>query len=167
MRFSAVLLATAALATPTKRQAEASLHALFTAHGKSYFGTIGDQNLLLSDQNAAVITANFGQLTHENSLKWESVEPEPGVFNFDQPDFLVDFAADNGIAVRGHTLVWHSQLPPYVEAITDAAELTAAIESHITEVMGHYKGKMIAWVCYSCLISLPSSCFLRSTASIL
>ena len=149
--FTLSLLATTALAAQTKRQAEASLHQLFTARGKEYFGNIADQQLLSDETNAAIITANFGQLTHENSLKWEAVEPEEGSFNFDEPDVLVDFATENGLAIRGHTLVWHSQLPAWVEEITDAETLTAAIENHITEVMGRYKGQMIAWV------RLPSS----------
>jgi len=130
----------------TKRQAETSLHRLFVARGKQYLGTITDQRLLLSDVNAAIITANFGQLTNENSLKWESVEPERGVFNFDEPDFVVDFAQENNIPMRGHTLVWHSQLPGYVQNITDAGELREVITEHITSVVGRYKGKMFAWV---------------------
>ncbi|KAL2104983.1 hypothetical protein VUR80DRAFT_9201 [Thermomyces stellatus] len=139
------LLATAGLASQTKRQAEASLHDLFTARGKEYFGNIADQQLLSDETNAAILAANFGQLTHENSLKWEAVEPEQGTFNFDEPDVLVNFATENGLAIRGHTLVWHSQLPAWVEEITDAETLTAVIETHITEVMGRYKGQMIAW----------------------
>lgn len=144
--FTLSLLATTALAAQTKRQAEASLHELFAARGKEYLGNIADQQLLSNETNAAIITANFGQLTHENSLKWEAVEPEEGTFNFDEPDVLVDFATENGLSIRGHTLVWHSQLPAWVENITDAETLTAAVENHITEVMGRYKGKMIAWV---------------------
>lgn len=144
--FTLSLLATTALAAQTKRQAEASIHQLITARGKEYLGNIADQQLLADETNAAIIAANFGQLTHENSLKWEAVEPEQGTFNFDEPDVLVNFATENGLAIRGHTLVWHSQLPPWVEAITDAATLTTAIENHITEVMGRYKGQMIAWV---------------------
>ncbi|SPO05172.1 related to Endo-1,4-beta-xylanase C [Cephalotrichum gorgonifer] len=139
------LLAATALATPTKRQAEASIHTLFVARGKQYLGTISDQRLLLADRNAAIIARNFGQLTPENSMKWESIAPADGVFNFDEPDFLVGFAEDNGIPVRGHTLVWHSQLPEWVANITDAAVLTEVIETHITEVMGRYKGKILAW----------------------
>ncbi|PKS12968.1 hypothetical protein jhhlp_000309 [Lomentospora prolificans] len=129
----------------TKRQADVSLHNLFVARGKQYLGTITDQRLLLADVNAAIITSNFGQLTNENSLKWESVEPERGVFNFDEPDFVLGFAEEHGIPMRGHTLVWHSQLPGYVQNITDAEELTAAITEHITAVMERYKGKMFAW----------------------
>lgn len=140
-------LATTALAAQTKRQAEASIHELFTARGKEYLGNIADQQLLSDETNAAILAANFGQLTHENSLKWEAVEPEEGTFNFDEPDVLVDFATENGLAIRGHTLVWHSQLPAWVEGITDAETLTAAMENHITEVMGRYKGQMLAWVC--------------------
>ncbi|CAI4219548.1 unnamed protein product [Parascedosporium putredinis] len=121
------------------------LHNLFVRRGKQYFGTITDQRLLLADVNAAIITSNFGQLTNENSLKWESVEPERGVFNFDEPDFVLGFAEEHNIPMRGHTLVWHSQLPGYVQNITDAAELTEVITEHVTTVVERYKGKIFAW----------------------
>lgn len=138
------ILAGTALAS-TKRQETPSLHALFTAAGKDYFGAIADTGTLQDTQNTAVIQANFGQLTHENSLKWESVEPEEGVFNFDGPDQLMTFAEENNIMVRGHTLVWHSQLPAWVEGIQDAETLTQAMQNHISEVMGRYKGQIFAW----------------------
>lgn len=154
------ILAGTALAS-TKRQETPSLHALFTAAGKDYFGAIADTGTLQDTQNTAVIQANFGQLTHENSLKWESVEPEEGVFNFDGPDQLMTFAEENNIMVRGHTLVWHSQLPAWVEGIQDAETLTQAMQNHISEVMGRYKGQIFAWVCthFSFPVSvLPSLC---------
>ena len=139
------ILAGTALAS-TKRQETPSLHALFTAAGKDYFGAIADTGTLQDAQNTAVIQANFGQLTHENSLKWESVEPEEGVFNFDGPDQLMAFAGENDILVRGHTLVWHSQLPAWVEEIQDAETLTQVMQNHISEVVGRYKGQIFAWV---------------------
>jgi len=140
------LASPAAASLLSKRQAVVSLHNLFVRRGKQYFGTITDQRLLLADVNAAIITSNFGQLTNENSLKWESVEPERGVFNFDEPDFVLGFAEEHNIPMRGHTLVWHSQLPGYVQNITDAAELTEVITEHVTTVVERYKGKMFAWV---------------------
>jgi len=83
-------------------------------------------------------------------MKWDALEPTRGQFTFDTADQTADFAAENGKMLRCHTLVWHSQLPAWVEGITDKAELTEVIETHIAEVAGHFKGKCFAWVCLDC-----------------
>ncbi|KAI0004389.1 endo-1,4-beta-xylanase F1 [Xylariaceae sp. FL0662B] len=144
------LFLSAALAAPTRgqisgRQASESINELFQAKGKLYYGNIADAGTLSNTQNAAILKADFGQLTPENSMKWESIEPTQDQFNFDGADTLVDAAESNNQTVRGHTLVWHSQLPSWVEAITDAAELTSVIQNHVTKVMSRYAGRIRAW----------------------
>jgi len=57
----------------------------------------------------------------------------------------VQFAEANYIQVKGHTLVWHSQLPDWVRALTTRDDALAALERHINEVVGHFKGKVHAW----------------------
>lgn len=48
------------------RQAAESINAKMIAKGKKYFGTATDQNRLTVGSNAAIIKANFGQVTPEN-----------------------------------------------------------------------------------------------------
>ena len=135
-----------AAALPTSTANVAGLHALAKQAGKLYFGTAADSGTLSKSQNAAIINSDFGQLTPENSMKWDAIEPSRGNFNFAGADALVAYAEENGMSVRGHTLLWYQQLPSYVSAITDAAELTSVIENHISTVVGRYKGRVRAWV---------------------
>jgi endo-1,4-beta-xylanase len=78
-------------------------------------------------------------------MKWDATEPTQNVFTFGGGDTIVTFAAQNGIKVKGHTLVWHSQLPAWVGGIGDATELHAAMINHITRVVSHFRGKVVAW----------------------
>ena len=138
----------AALAAPTveTRQATESIDKLIKAKGKLYYGTCTDQGRLTSGKNAAIIDANFGQITPENSMKWQSINNQKGSYSWGQADYLVNWAVEHNKTVRGHTFVWHSQLAGWVSQIRDRATLTSAIESHINTVMTRYKGKIYGWV---------------------
>jgi endo-1,4-beta-xylanase len=88
----APLLALAAPAAELEeRQASTSIDALFKAKGKLYYGVCTDQGRLTSGKSAAVIQQNFGQVTPENSMKWDATESSNGNFNFAQADYLVDW----------------------------------------------------------------------------
>jgi len=152
-----VLSPLAAMAAPAAnanepRQATQSIDKLIKAKGKLYYGSCTDQGRLTSGKNAAILEANFGQVTPENSMKWESLQNRKGSYSWAQADYLVNWATERNKTIRGHTFVWHSQLAGWVSQISDKATLTSTIQDHITTVMTRYKGKIYGWVCFcSCL----------------
>lgn len=135
------------LAAPTNepRQATTSIDALMKAKGKVYFGSCTDQRLLTTGKNAAILKANFGQVTPENSMKWDQINSRKGTYTWGGADYLVNWAQENNKTIRGHTLVWHSQLAGWVSQIKDKATLTSTIQEHVKTVMGRYKGKIRGW----------------------
>ncbi|KAL0467613.1 endo-1,4-beta-xylanase [Neurospora intermedia] len=140
----------AAMAAPTPdnleaRQASQSIDALMKAKGKLYFGACTDQGRLTSGKNAVILQKNFGQVTPENSMKWDSIQPQRGQYNFGQADYLVNWATANNKTIRGHTFLWHSQLAGWVNNIRDRNQLTTVLQEHITTVMTRYKGKIYGY----------------------
>lgn len=120
-----------------------TLHELATVQGK-YFGSATDNSELTDAAYAATLGSEFGQITPGNSMKWDTTEPVQGRFDFAGGDVIADFAAQHGQTVRGHTLVWHSQLPSWVGALP-SAQVEAAMTRHITEEATHYRGAVAAW----------------------
>lgn len=133
----------------TSRAASTAAESPFFRDGERRLGVAVSADRLEDPAYAQTVAAQFNQVTAENEMKWESIEPEPGVFDFSRADAIVAFARDNGMQVRGHTLVWHSQLPAWVEALTGADAVREAMTRHIQTVVAHYRdtfpGSVVAW----------------------
>jgi endo-1,4-beta-xylanase len=114
-------------------------------------GTAVDVTALTDDAAYRRTTAReFDSVTAENVMKWESVEPQRGTYDWSKADDLVSFARAHGQAVRGHTLVWHNQLPGWLtsgvaDGSIDATQLRAILHDHITTEVKHFKGKIYQW----------------------
>ncbi|CAA7265361.1 unnamed protein product [Cyclocybe aegerita] len=110
-----------------------TLNAKFVSHGKKFWGSCADSNTLNIAANVAILTSDFGQVTPENSMKWDATESSRGSFNFAGADTLVNWATSNGKMIRGHTLVWHSQLPGWVSSIGDKTTLWDVVNEIFNE----------------------------------
>lgn len=139
-----VAAATTAFVMVRAEAATQTLNGLAAAHGR-YFGSATDNGELSDTAYTAILGGGeFGQTTPGNSMKWDTIEPTRNTFNYTKGDAIVTFAQQHNMKVRGHTLVWHSQLPGWVSSLA-TTEVQAAMENHITNEATHYKGKVFAW----------------------
>ncbi len=94
----------------------------------------------------SLAAAEFNQVTAENAMKWDATEPSDGSWNFAGADQVVAFAQQNAQQVHGHTLVWHSQTPSWVQGL-GAAALRTAMQDHIATLVGRYAANpaVVSW----------------------
>jgi len=127
-----------------------SLRALASKIGLGV-GNAVNMDLLNVDKTYTSIVANqYNTVTPENVMKWDTIEPTQGQLNFGPADALVKFAQQHGQLVRGHTLMWHNQLPSWLTAgVSDGtisnAQLREILKKHITDEVSHFRGEIWQW----------------------
>ncbi|WP_245842358.1 endo-1,4-beta-xylanase [Pontibacter ummariensis] len=97
-----------------------------------------------------LIQEQFNTISPENLLKWESVHPQPDVYNFEPADNYVTLGEQEDMFIVGHTLVWHNQTPKWVFEDEQGKPVSKEVllkrmEDHINTVAGRYKGKIDSW----------------------
>lgn len=108
-------------------------------------GTAGDFPGNYSDAERALAKAHFNVLTPENCMKPALVHPQEDAWRFERTDALMKFAEENGLAVFGHTLVWHAQTNDWFFQGGDKAAVTERLRNHIHTLVGRYKGRIQGW----------------------
>jgi endo-1,4-beta-xylanase len=96
---------------------------------------------------SAVLAREFDMVVAENAFKPSEVWVAPDRYDFSHTDRLADFADEHGMALRGHTLVWHQQTPRWLrgEAIPPPDELRDMLRQYIHAVVGRYRGRVVHW----------------------
>jgi endo-1,4-beta-xylanase len=92
-----------------------------------------------------LILQQFNSITPENIMKCEVIHPEWDKYDFALADKLVAFAKKHNMFVVGHTLVWHSQLSPFVKDIQSSDSLMLFMTNHINTIAGRYAGTVNSW----------------------
>src|ERR1700728_77287 len=105
---------------------------------------------LAEAEYSAVLGSEFSQLQPENETKFGPIHPppdsDPNPYDFNGADKLGAFAQSHNMLVRGHTLVWHNQIPDWVKkGGYTAPQLAAILQSRSHAVMGHYASRLYAW----------------------
>ena len=135
-----------------------SLDALARAKGLRFGSAIGmgradtTQTFGFDDPNyRALLARECGLIVPENELKWQALRPGPGRFSFEAADKLLAWGDSQGLAPRGHTLLWHAPkwLPEWVNRHDFGArpqqEAERLLTEHIATVCRHYGRRIASW----------------------
>ncbi|SDW70671.1 endo-1,4-beta-xylanase [Lutibacter oricola] len=107
---------------------------------------INDNHILETDSlGINILSSEFNTITPENIMKWMYVHPKPDTFYFDMTDKYVDFGEKHNMHIVGHTLLWHSQIAPFMNEIKDSTVMAKHIEKQVNTVAGRYKGRIHTW----------------------
>jgi endo-1,4-beta-xylanase len=110
------------------------------------YGAAARSDALASDPSyRAAIVANCQLIVPESELKWLELRPSRAEYRFEKADAIIDFARQNGIGMRGHTLTWYGAMPPWTEAIGSRAEAERELVDHIGTVVSRYRGAIPSW----------------------
>ena len=97
-----------------------------------------------------VIERHFNSIVAENCMKNASLHPAEDRYDFREADRFVDFGERNGMAIIGHCLIWHSQVPGWFFVDEQGRDVSAEVlkkrmKDHISTVVGRYKGRVKGW----------------------
>ncbi len=115
---------------------------------KDYFmvGVAVNQRNVSNAQQQALIRQEFNSMTAENDMKPEPTEPREGQYNWEGADRIANFARQNGIKLRGHCLMWHSQIGRWMLGDNPTKEVFyQRMKKHIEAVVGRYKDVVYCW----------------------
>jgi len=116
------------------------------AAGLIPYGSAVRAGALESDASyRAAIIGNCEMIVAEGEMKWGDIRPTRGEYRFEKADAIIDFARQNRIEVRGHTLAWYGGLPAWTEDISSPAEAERELVDHIRTVVSRYRGVIPSW----------------------
>lgn len=116
-------------------------------------GVAVDRNM--GGQYGQLIAKHYNVLVAGNAMKPGPLQPAEGQFRWEEADRYVEFAKKHGMAVRFHTLVWHSQAAEWMfrdengELLKPSEEskkrVLDRLEAHIRAVAGRYGDDIRDW----------------------
>ncbi len=109
-----------------------------------YIGAAVNPGYFSETNYNTTLKEEFNMMVAENAMKMEPIHPSEGSYNWSGADAIISFAETNNMDVRGHTLLWHNQVPTWMKE-KNYSELESVLQSHIDTVVTHYKGKIHSW----------------------
>lgn len=119
-------------------------------NGYFTIGVAVNQRNISDPTQIELIKKQFNSITAENDMKPGEVHPSEGVWKWERADKVANFCRQNGIKLRGHCLVWHSQFCNWMfndknGKLVKKEVFYARLRDHIHTVVNRYKDIVYAW----------------------
>jgi endo-1,4-beta-xylanase len=92
-----------------------------------------------------ILVEEFGGITPENATKWGALQVDEDTWDFSVADNMVAIAEESDIRLKGHTLVWHNQTPPWIDESLSISELRDAMDVHARTTLEHFGSQIPDW----------------------
>ena len=117
-----------------------------------YIGAAINRRHFNPDQSATLEIAarQFNSITAENEMKWQSLNRNPGEYQFENADNFVRFGIENDIYIVGHVLFWHNQTPDWIFKddngnFVSREVLLERMRAHVHKLVQRYGSHVNAW----------------------
>lgn len=99
-----------------------------------------------NEEYANIVKTQFNGITPENAFKMDALQVIEGVFSFSEADSIVAFADRHRMRLHGHALVWHNQLPAWINNYSGSkSDWILILEKHVKTVVGHFGNTVTSW----------------------
>lgn len=127
---------------------DAGLHGL--AGGRKFGSAVAwseagaDRGSFANPRYDRLLRTDCNLLVAENEMKWQALRPAPDRFDFARADAIAGWAYRHGVAMRGHTLLWHQPkwMPAWEERFDfgtrPASRGAAMLTQHVETVCRRY-----------------------------
>ncbi|WP_424814701.1 endo-1,4-beta-xylanase [Roseococcus sp. YIM B11640] len=122
------------------------------------FGTAVRSEIMERDPALVALTAREAAIVvGEWEGKWDVLQPERGRFDFEPLRAVIRHAQAANQRIRGHTLLWHVAMPPWLApALAEGpAQARAVLETHITTVLAETRAAIRDWDVVNEVIAVP------------
>jgi len=141
---------TAVAYDPSGNTATSSGVRVLTGIGNKFFGTAATTAV-----DYPTLLSYFNQITPGNAGKWGSVEATRDQMNWAELDTAYQFAKQNHIPFKLHTLIWGQQQPTWLAGLTPAEQL-AEIEQWMSLAAQRYPDVQLVDVVNEPLHAVPA-----------
>jgi endo-1,4-beta-xylanase len=123
-----------------------ALRKLAAEKGLLYGTAISAGQITGDPRFVALVLQQAGLVVAENDMKWQDMNRGArGDDDYGPADKVAAFALENGLALRGHNLLWYHRTPNWFFDLESRQEIERAIVERIRGLAGRYRGRVHSW----------------------